>query len=683
MTVTRRPPSETYARTTIRRAVLACAIAVLVVFPGCGNRPPPEPSAEPLRLVVMDPLSLQLSCDCVAGFAQRRYDKLASFLQEELQRPIKLTYAEDLSQALGPDKPKPHLIIGKQSVILADAMQAELDVSILARLSGPEGQTDLRGVFVVSAEDTAKSIRDLKGRRVRFGPKEADEKHAAALAALRANGIEVPENPSTSPDCGSGCFAIVDGEADAAVISDYALPLLEGCGKFEKGELRVIGQTETVPFITAFAADDLEPTSRRKVFEALRSVRENVDLRKAMETRGFVPPASWPDWRGPRRDGLSHELPDRLPTTARFLWKKPMSGSAMAGVAVHGDFVIVADKSKDEQSDIWRCLNADTGKEIWSLTYSAPGEMEYGNAPRANPVIDDGKVWLLGAFGHLRCVRLTDGEVLWKRDLNEDFGAEIPQWGHSATPLLVDGKLIVAPGSKEASLVALNAVNGEIIWRSPGREVACASLILAKLGGRRQLVGYDSTSLGGWDPSTGKRLWEMVPELDGDFNVPTPIIQDGHLLVTTENNGTRLFRFDDNGILEKTPFAKSEELAPNTCTPVVVNGLVFGVTDEKLICLDAQQKLKLLWEESDEGLDEYASLIGGSERVLALGLRGELLLFAVRPDKAEIFSRMKLFQQEGIEIWSHPALVPGRLYIRTHDQACCLLLSHDQSSPAK
>ena len=76
---------------------------------------------------------------------------------------------------------------------------------------------------------------------------------------------------------------------------------------------------------------------------------------------------------------------------------------------------------------------------------------------------------------------------------------------------MVDDKLIVNPGGKDAGLVALDMGTGEVIWKTPGEPAAYASFVSASFGGERQIVGYDKTSLGGWDLATGERLWTLVP----------------------------------------------------------------------------------------------------------------------------------------------------------------------------
>jgi hypothetical protein len=70
-------------------------------------------------------------------------------------------------------------------------------------------------------------------------------------------------------------------------------------------------------------------------------------------------------------------------------------------------------------------------------------------------------------------------------------------------------KLIVNPGGDKASLVALDRRTGRVVWAAPGEPAAYASFILGEFGGRRQIVGYDRTSVGGWDVATGERLWRL------------------------------------------------------------------------------------------------------------------------------------------------------------------------------
>jgi len=672
----------------IATAVLAAAITGLSGCYGAGgNGPaaparPGAPAAGPLRVVVMDPLAARLACECVGGYAQRPYERLGAFLADRLGREVTLAFAESLTSRAAGVGEGVDLVIGKFSVVRFDARKLSLPVTPIAMLTGKEGTVTQTGLFVVRTNDKAKSLVDLKGRKVLFGPVEADEKHSAAVATLDAFGLPVTGEPAIRPGCGATALAVVEKEADAGVISSYALPLLEGCGNIDKGTLRVIDQTDPVPFVAVFATDRLDAAARKSVLGALLALREDAPLLKAMESKdGFVevgPKATgWADWRGPGRRARSPYVPERLPAKPRLLWSRMLSGPGVSGASVRDGRVIVADKGNGETADVWRCLDADTGRELWNISYNAPARMDYTNTPRANPVIHNGRAYLLGAFGHLHCVRVGDGKVLWKRHMIADFGAELPTWGFCGTPLVVDEMLIVAPGAETASLVALDLATGKVIWRAEGDPPGYGSLVPARLGGVRQIVGHDAASLGGWDPATGKRLWTLVPPESDDFNVPTPIVVGDKLLVATENNGTRLYGFDTAGRIVPKPVAKSDDLVPDTSTPVVVDGLVFGSCEE-LVCLDLRAGLTTLWRTDKAPFDTYCSFIAGDGRVMVMTHEGRLCLLKTdRSGKMDLVSSVHLFpkvHETERAVWSHPALVDGRLYVRNVLGIYCFLL---------
>jgi len=246
-------------------------------------------------MVVMDPLAKPLSCPCVAGYAQRDYEKLAESLQKRLGREVKLVFNESLTSALKAAEAKTaDLVIGKQSVILHDAKAGGLTLKKVAMLTGKDGLTTQRGLFVVAANDPAQKMSALSGYRIFFGPTECDEKHAAAAWLLRDHKVEVPAKLDTAVACDEGAIKILElaakGERGAAVISSYAKPLLEGCGQVPKGALRVLGETEEIPFIAAFVNASLEKNAQAKISDALiKATGSDIHLRIALETkRGFV-----------------------------------------------------------------------------------------------------------------------------------------------------------------------------------------------------------------------------------------------------------------------------------------------------------------------------------------------------------------------------------------------------------
>src|SRR6476620_5178094 len=146
----------------------------------------------PLSMVLMDPLAEPLSCPCVQGYAQRKYEKLADYLTAELGRPVQVTFAESFEKALAKPSCKTiDIAIGKDSVVRSDAAAAKLKVTPVARLTGQDGLTTQTGLIVVRSADPARHIEDLEGYRIIFGPKECDEKFAAARRLLTGAGLNL------------------------------------------------------------------------------------------------------------------------------------------------------------------------------------------------------------------------------------------------------------------------------------------------------------------------------------------------------------------------------------------------------------------------------------------------------------------------------------------------------------
>lgn len=247
-----------------------------------------------LVIVVMDPLALPLSCPCVKGHAQRDYDRLGAHVQARLKRPVRVHFAESLADALARKTAgRADLVIGKASVVRHAAAASKLDLAPLADLTDREGRTTQTGLWVVADSDPALTAADLAGYELLVGAAEAEEKHAAALALLRSLEVKLPRQLTGCTSCSEAAQKLLEahraGRKAAAAISSYARPLLEGCGTVKKGELRVIGETDAVPFVVAFANGKLPADDRAALRQALLEVGSDAKLCQALETkRGFV-----------------------------------------------------------------------------------------------------------------------------------------------------------------------------------------------------------------------------------------------------------------------------------------------------------------------------------------------------------------------------------------------------------
>ena len=124
---------------TYRIAIFAVLSFAAIFSPTFAEQPP-------ITIGVMDPLAAPLACACVEGFAQRKYEKLAEYLEEKLARKVTVVFAESLDrvmQSAGGDGVG--LVIGKNSVVKFDAAKHELAVRPLAMLTGPDGKVASTG----------------------------------------------------------------------------------------------------------------------------------------------------------------------------------------------------------------------------------------------------------------------------------------------------------------------------------------------------------------------------------------------------------------------------------------------------------------------------------------------------------------------------------------------------------
>ncbi|MFV0444133.1 MAG: PQQ-binding-like beta-propeller repeat protein [Planctomycetaceae bacterium] len=378
----------------------------------------------------------------------------------------------------------------------------------------------------------------------------------------------------------------------------------------------------------------------------------------------------WPQFRGPERNGRVAWLPDTLPDSPTILWRRPLPSEGHGGIAVADGLVVFGCRDVPDQEDLFLALDAGSGELRWQVSYPAAGTLDYGNSPRAAPLIHDGLVYLQSALGRLTCVDLAAGVELWRRELTTDFGTPPLEWGLTGSPLWHADRLYVQPGGTRGSIAALDPLTGETIWATGIAPPGHASLIVAPHPRGRQLIGYDQHSLGGWDPETGERLWTVIPPEPGDFNVPTPCLLDAGLLVATENNGTRLYPFRQDGSLSSQPVAQQAVLSPDAHSPVVAAGRVFGL-HLGLHALDLSDGLRTIWSEEGREFREYGSLLASQTRLLCLTQHGELVLLDSRSEDYRELGRLELGDGRR-ETLSHPALVGRSLFVRLGDELLCV-----------
>ncbi|MCP4710138.1 MAG: PQQ-binding-like beta-propeller repeat protein, partial [Planctomycetes bacterium] len=173
----------------------------------------------------------------------------------------------------------------------------------------------------------------------------------------------------------------------------------------------------------------------------------------------------WPGFRGLRRDGIVSGIrietnwPESPPVE---LWRRPI-GPGWSSFSVHGGRFFTQEQRGE--NEIVACYNLTTGEPIWIHSDAARfWESNGGAGPRGTPTLSDGRVYSLGGTGLLNVLNAVDGSVVWSRDAASDTDTNVPMWGFSGSPLIIDDVVIVAVAG---SLIAYDLDTGESRWSIP------------------------------------------------------------------------------------------------------------------------------------------------------------------------------------------------------------------------
>ena len=258
----------------------------------------------------------------------------------------------------------------------------------------------------------------------------------------------------------------------------------------------------------------------------------------AMVVSTFATPAAraadWPQWQGPDRNAVSKEtgLLKQWPKDGPPLaWRiNGIGGGDGAPSIAKGRIYGMSNRGSDEV--VW-ALNESDGKEIWVRGLGPAFQQDVPQSkdgPGCTPTVDGDRLYVLGLGGDLACLQASDGKILWRRSFTSDFGGRLPMWSYRESPLVDGDQVICTPGGEDATIVALNKLTGETIWKSkvpdspaPGTAVAAAPPGAepggpgAGPGGRGGVGGGRGGPGGGGMPDMMQML-PVLAALDADGN---------------------------------------------------------------------------------------------------------------------------------------------------------------------
>jgi outer membrane protein assembly factor BamB len=385
--------------------------------------------------------------------------------------------------------------------------------------------------------------------------------------------------------------------------------------------------------------------------------------------------ADWPQWRGPRRTGISQEtglLKEWPKAGPRLMWQANEVGEGYATPSVAGTrLYLLGNRGLD--NEFVQALSVEDGKPVWTTRLGKVGspdqEPPYPMA-RSTPTIDGDVLYALSSDGDLACLEMSTGKVLWRKHVRSDFGGQPGKWAYAESPL-VDGEvLVVTPGGAQATLVALNKKNGAVIWKSAvpgGDRAAYASAIVVEAGGRKQYVQFLDKGIIGVDAKTGQFLWRYEKTSTGPANIPTPVEHDGFVYSANARRfGGALVQLHATGDGVTAEEVYFERDVPNTLGgQVLLDGYLYGTNPKGPACAEFKTG-KIRWQA--EGVGPGATLYADG-RLYFHGEKGDVALAEATPEayreKGRFTPPAQPKRVRAREMaWAYPVVANGRLYIR-------------------
>ena len=414
--------------------------------------------------------------------------------------------------------------------------------------------------------------------------------------------------------------------------------------------------------------------------------------------------ADWNDFLGPERNGKSLEKIDILPwdkTGPRIVWHKQIGTSYGAPTVANGRVFIFARHGRKARLT---CMESTTGDELWRFEYPTDYEDMYGynNGPRCCPVVNNDRVYIFGAEGVLHCIRVSDGEALWKVDTTAQFHVVQNFFGIASTPA-VEGDLLIVqiggspPGSPKdiwaangrpepnrSGIVAFNKHTGEVVYQIADELASYASPVFSTINGRRWGFAFLRGGLVGFEPASGEIDFHYPwrhPKIES-VNASSPVVAEDHVFMSESYGiGSSVLKVHPGGykVVWKDPaIRRNKALALHWNTAIHHNGYLYACSGQhpngaELRCVEFKTG-KVAWSQR---VDERASLLWVNNYFIYLGEYGRLMLLKCTPEKLEIISQVPSLRDENgkqlvkYPAWAAPVLADGYLYIRGKDRLVC------------
>jgi outer membrane protein assembly factor BamB len=398
----------------------------------------------------------------------------------------------------------------------------------------------------------------------------------------------------------------------------------------------------------------------------------------------------WPQWRGPNRDGVCGEtgLLQSFPADGlKVRWRVPIGWGFSSPVVSQGRvFLADSELMKPKARERLYCVEEATGKPLWTHSYDVAYEdwafdptQEIG--PVATPIVQNGKVFMLGRLNHLFCLDVQSGDVLWKKNLEKDYQAAFAPGMPS--PLIEGDLLILFIGGKpDAGVVALEKETGKEVWKALDESLTFSSPIVISSGGQKQLIVWTQESVTSLDPATGATWWRQRLLTGSDYAVSTPVFYKDRLLI-----GGLMFQLDPDKpaatVLWPASKSPSRRIFSHTSTALFRGDYLYSAKSSgELVCVEASTGQQVWETDKVTDIKNGASihLTPNGDSVLLFTDKGELIRARLTARGYEEISRVAVlkptmpFGGRNV-VWPPPAYANRCIFARSGKELVCASLA--------
>lgn len=343
--------------------------------------------------------------------------------------------------------------------------------------------------------------------------------------------------------------------------------------------------------------------------------------------------------------------------------------------------VYLLDYDRDAKQSALRCLSLADGKEIWRFGYPLTIKRNHGMT-RTVPTVTAKFVVALDSKCNVFCLDAITGELKWTVSLVREFSATVPEWYAGQCPLVDGDHVILAPGGKDALLLALDLATGKPLWQTPnphGWKMTHSSVVPMDYEGRRLYVYCANKGVVGVDAKDGALLWETTDWKIAIATVPSPVpLPDGRIFLTGGYGaGSLMLQLEErNGKLAARPAFKlpPEVFGATQHTPILKDGCLYGArADGRFVCLGLDGKG--VWTSGSSETFGLGPFLIADDLIFAMNDSGLLRLFEASPDGFQLLGDKQVLQ--GRESWGPLALAGNRLLARDLTRLVCLQVGPD------